>query len=199
MSTDEGAEHREVEHREGSKTEMGKARLSGDEVALIDRVRGDIGRGVWLRDIALRFAATSPLPVLDWPSSIPPDGDRTIDVGFRLTADEAASINKVRGGIPLGTWIRETAVRVAGASETPATASTVAPLLWDLPATDSAVRASKKMKLQRKEQRRVTRAAKKTGDEVSAKAPVIIRRRRKTEPTPLGADAPMVPGSGESR
>ena len=60
MSTDEGSEHREVEHREGSKTEMGKARLSGDEVALIDRVRGDIGRGVWLRDVALRFAATSP-------------------------------------------------------------------------------------------------------------------------------------------
>jgi hypothetical protein len=108
-------EHREVEHRKDSKTEMGKARLSAAEIELIDHVRGATGRGVWLREVALRFAATDPLPVLGWPRSIPPDGDRNIDVGFRLTEEQVEAINKIRGGIPLGTWIRETAVRVAGA------------------------------------------------------------------------------------
>jgi len=103
------------EHRKDSKTEMGKARLSAAEIELLDRVRGDVGRGVWLRDVALSFGATDPLPVIGWPPSIAADGDRNIDVGFRLTEEQVEHLNKVRGGFPLGTWIREQAIRVAGA------------------------------------------------------------------------------------
>jgi len=114
MKGNQGPGRPPAEDPETLKSEMGKVRLSTGEARLIDRVRGAVGRGVWIREAAVLVATSTALQTLEWPRRLT-DEDHKIDVGFRLTLGQARSIDQARGGVPLGTWVREAAVRVAWA------------------------------------------------------------------------------------
>jgi hypothetical protein len=95
-----------------SKPEGGKTLLNENEAAVIDLVRGPMKRTAWIRETALNvvYGIEELGPPLADTSS---PGQRDIQCALDLTPEQRAAVDSVRGGVGLGTWVRDTALRQA--------------------------------------------------------------------------------------
>jgi hypothetical protein len=97
-----------------SKPDGGKTLLNENEAAVIDLVRGDLKRAAWMRATVLAVAYGNVEMGPQLPNTGAPTS-RKVQFALDFTTAERAAIDRVRGGVGLGTWVRDTALRQAAA------------------------------------------------------------------------------------
>ena len=107
------ASHRGRKKVEDARSCISKVWLSPDEAERIDKARGELSRGTWIRKTILKVAEDGNLPAVDAALMDDRFQPRVIVVNFRLTEDEMSVVDKSRGRQARCTWMREAALRVA--------------------------------------------------------------------------------------
>jgi hypothetical protein len=102
-----------------SRATGGKLHLNENEAGVIDLVRGDLKRAAWIRETTLAVAYGDEEMGPSLPTTSTPSTERrrrrTVQIALDFAPAERAAIDRVRGGVGLGTWVRDTALRQAAA------------------------------------------------------------------------------------